>query len=199
MQTSISALLGSKGMMRFGGICGVAGPILSIGLVIAATLVSPWFRWESNALSDLGVSEAAPMFNGGLILGGILFLLFTIALRAHLPDSKLTRAGTTILLRGGISLALVGVFTLDFPVPHTIVAVGYFILVPVGLILIGLASPDRGLRSFTVAMGVAALLAIFTLLGSGGELIGIAIPEIAEASIIGAWVVVMGFRLLAAR
>ncbi|MCK4483018.1 hypothetical protein KAU55_07295, partial [Candidatus Bathyarchaeota archaeon] len=52
---------------------GVIGSLLayfSIGVSIA---LSPWFSWETNALSDLGHavnSGVAPIFNFGLLLSG---------------------------------------------------------------------------------------------------------------------------------
>ena len=45
-------------LIRFGGFCGIVGSVLPIIMVFAATIISPWFRWDTNALSELA-SELA--------------------------------------------------------------------------------------------------------------------------------------------
>ncbi len=67
-------------LMRFGGVSGIIGPVVALIMVFAAVLVSPWFRWDTNALSDLGVSDAALIFNSALIIGGVFN--FLLCLRA---------------------------------------------------------------------------------------------------------------------
>ena len=182
------------GFVRFGGLCGVVGPVAALVMVFWATAVSPWFSWETNALSDLGVSEAAPIFNTALIIAGVLNFFFALAVRLSLPRSRINAAGSVVLILGGASLALVGIFTLDWPEIHRIVALGYFILFPVAMIILGagLVSAGRTLYgSFTSVMGIAALVAIF---GTPSE--GLAIPEILEAIVLSAWSVITGARIM---
>lgn len=57
---------------------GVAAPLVALGEILIATLVSPSFSWASSALSDLGRPGAptALIFNWGLIGGALLALPF---------------------------------------------------------------------------------------------------------------------------
>ncbi len=60
--------------------CGIAGTIVSLGTITVATIVaSPeTFTWQGHALSDMGRygTPTFPLFNGGLIVGGLLGLPF---------------------------------------------------------------------------------------------------------------------------
>jgi len=45
---------------------GIVGPIVSYVLIAVSILLSPWFSWQRNALSDLGhstKSNVSPIFN----------------------------------------------------------------------------------------------------------------------------------------
>ncbi len=166
-------------------------------MVFVATLLSPWFSWRVNALSDLGESDVALIFNSAVIIAGVLTVPFTLALRQYLVRTALTNAGTIILMVGGISVALVGVFTEDFPVLHALFALGYFILVPAGFLMIGTGVEGQAFKNFTYVAGISALVAILVLpIALSGLEVGFAVPEMIEALIIDAWVVVMGLRLL---
>lgn len=49
---------------------GVIGPLLAYVFIGVSIMLSPWFTWESSALSDLGHSvnsEVASIFNIGLL------------------------------------------------------------------------------------------------------------------------------------
>ncbi len=184
-------------LMRFGGVSGIIGPVVTLIMVFAAVLVSPWFKWDTNALSDLGVSEAALIFNSALIIGGVFNFFFVLGLRVYLPRTSLTSIGTVIVIGGGASLALIGIFTEDLSTVHTIVSFGFFLLLPVGLLLIGMGTWGGRMSLLTIATGIAALFSILALpIVLGGLEVGFAVPEIIEALILSAWIVVMAARLL---
>ncbi len=197
METSTGARGKSVGLARLGGISGILGPVVALAMVLAATIIAPWFRWDTHALSDLGVADEALLFNSALFIGGVSILLFGVGLWTYLPRTALNATGVLILIIGGISLALVGVFTLDFSLLHTLFAFGFFVLVPIGLLVLGIGMKSLG-RSLTIATGVASLLAILVLpITFGGLKVGFAVPEIIESLILSGWVVVMGARVLA--
>jgi hypothetical membrane protein len=57
----------------FHSLFGVVGPLIAYFSIGVSMVLSPWFSWESNALSDLGhaiKSEVASIFNFGLLLVG---------------------------------------------------------------------------------------------------------------------------------
>jgi len=60
---------------------GVFGPLLVYVSIALSLVLSPWFSWESNALSDLGHavnSNVASIFNLGLLLAGFLLMIYAL-------------------------------------------------------------------------------------------------------------------------
>lgn len=187
---------------------GVASVAVTMSTVLAATVLSPAFQWEANALSNLGVTSTAAgiestvlLFNGGLIAGGLLGLVFAVAL---------TAAGTAIADRAtGVSFAiavlcleLIGVFPQDTSL-HTPVAVGFYLLVSVTLWLDALAALRHGWRRRLVVattLGTANIVA-WLLWGIVGPVTrpGVAIPELFGAVAFSTWVLWVSLGLLGGR
>jgi hypothetical membrane protein len=188
-------------LVWWGGLCGIVGSVLTFVMVFASTLISPWFRWDTNALSELGVGEVSLLFNGAVIIGGVLNFLFAIGLREYLPRGQLVKTGVAFVMLGSVSLSLVGIFTISYPILHGIVALGEFVLAPIGCILIGLRVKDNTIKKLSITTGIAALIAILILpiffLVSPLK-VGFAVPEMIEGLIVAAWVIFMGTRLLRA-
>ena len=72
-----------KKMMMVAWVCGILASIVVLSSVLIAISRSPSFSWTANMLSDLGDSSkaasgngAASIFNSGLIVGGILMMVF---------------------------------------------------------------------------------------------------------------------------
>lgn len=101
---------------------GVLVPLASISLAI---YLSPWFSWERNALSDLGhsvKSGVAPIFNFGLVTGGLLLLIFSaVYLRIKYP---LTSA---LMVTGSYFLILIGTFDEVYGSLHFFVSLAFFV------------------------------------------------------------------------
>ena len=95
---------GQSGITRVAGICGIFIPVViftCLGLSIAS---SPWFTWTQHALSDLGIqANTAALFNYGMILGGILTLIFSLGLIKILSN----KIGAYLLAVS--SVALIGI------------------------------------------------------------------------------------------
>ena len=197
--------------IRLGGIAGIASPVIGILMVFLSIYFSPWFVWESNALSDLGVEQAGGtqiaiyLFNIGMIIAGSLIALFVVLTRSILPSNRRNKIAYAILFIGGINLALIGIFTENFPIIHRTVATMYFVTTPISLMIIGSGkiASDRAFGIFSIGAGAAALVVILGLILSMvgisvGEIYpeGAAIPEIVEAIILGLWVGIAGIRVL---
>lgn len=188
-------------LMRFGGLCGIAGSVLTLVMVFAATEYSPWFRWDTNALSELGVGEVSFLFNSAVIIGGALNFIFALGVRKYLFGGRLALIGAALIMLGSVSMFLVGIFTIAYPIAHAIVALGYFVLAPIGFILIGLGTRIPRIRMPSLVTGMAALMAILVLPIIFLVIpfkVGFAVPEMIEALIIAAWIVFMGVKLLRA-
>jgi hypothetical membrane protein len=188
-------------LVHFSGLCGIVGTVLTLVMVFAATILSPWFRWDTNALSELGLGEVSLLFNTAAIIGGALNCIFALGVWKYLPGGRLVRIGAALLMLGSVSLFLVGIFTVAYPIVHAIVALGYFVLGPIGFILIGLETRMSRIRMFSLVAGVAALMAILVLpiiFLAVPFKVGFAVPEMIEALIFAAWTVFMGAHLLRA-
>jgi len=188
-------------IIRLGGLCGIVGSVLTIAMVYAATTISPWFRWTTNALSELGVGEVSLIFNSGVMIGGVLNFFFALGIREYLAGGRLAKAGVALIMLGSASLALVGVFTIAYPVLHGIVALGEFVLAPIGFILIGFSAKESAVKKLSIATGIAALIAILILpviLLALPFKVGFAVPEMIEALIVTTWIIFMGTKLLRA-
>ena len=187
-------------MLRLAGVCGILGSILPLVVVLSATFLSSWFSWNTNALSEMGVGEQAALFNSAVLIGGALNFLFALGLRNNLDEGKLTQAGVVSIMVSSVSLALVGIFTIDYLLLHGIAAFGYFMLAPAGFLLIGLGTKERTIRKLSFACGIAALFAILilpVLILALSLRIGFAVPELVESLVISVWTLPMSARLLA--
>lgn len=150
------------------GICGILAPIIGLGCIVIAILLSPWFSWTENYLSDLGGSPgdrpiysahglSSVLFNFGLILAGCLGLYFGIGIKkSGMFDSTLGSIGLMFYLLDACVLIGIGIFPETTGAPHTFFSVVFFILVGFCLFFLGLAQ----LKSFEKKFGwfIMALL-----------------------------------------
>ena len=97
---------------------GTGGATVAVTLVaiFVATLVSPAFSWTGNALSNLGVTQTAAgtgltvvLFNGGLILGGLLGVGFAVALWR----GAVSLAGRVTAFSFGLTVVFMGLVGVD--------------------------------------------------------------------------------------
>jgi len=148
------------------------GVSISLAGVLAASLMAGWFSWWRNALSDLGHAtrhpETAVLFNGSLIVGGILVAA---------GGSLLLCAGERALALGfmlvGLGLALVGGFDEVYGRVHF--AVSVFLFASLGVLLVAVAVSSRSPYPLTsIAVGAAAWALHFV----AGVPEGAAVPEI---------------------
>jgi hypothetical membrane protein len=186
-------------LIRIAGISGIIGSILPLVMILASTVLEKSFSWNKNALSDIGVSQTAWLFNGALIVGGLLNLLFAIGLRDYLGKTKWLKIGVSLLIVSSISLLLVGVFTENYNVIHVFVALGYLLLAPLGLLCISRGEESKQFGKVSRTLGIIALLAIFgipVITFAANLQIGFAVPEFAEALLLSIWTFGVSLRLL---
>lgn len=208
-----------RGLIRFAGFVGVISPVASLLAVLAATFLCglgcgvdapAWIRWGDggefswrvNALSDLGVSRVADLFNYSLISAGLLNAVFTLGFMKAYAKNTSFRLGCVLLMLGGGSLSLVGVFTEEYGVMHWYASLGYFIVSPVAMIILGVSFAKTNMKKEGYASIFAGAVAL-SIIVSGLALEyfrlscwGFAVPEFAEAAVIVAWFLYMASGML---
>lgn len=131
-----------------------------------------WFSWSSNALSDLGHStrsEVAAVYNFGLLGGGLLLALYSVAyLRSE------TKIAWIFMLATGFSLQLVAAYDEVYGFLHWLVSVLLFGALGVSILIYGLERRSRlSIPVFSLYMAVWAAFYL-DMLGTG-----VSVPELA--------------------
>jgi hypothetical membrane protein len=176
--------------------------------ILLATALSPAFSWTGNALSNLGVTKTAAgtpltaiIFNGGLVVGGVVGVVFAVALARSLP----TLGGRVVGLLFGlamVTMGAVGVFPQNRAL-HVPVAAAFYLLLSVALWADGLVSLGRGWQRRGVAgLGLGVVNALgWVVWGVTGPVTrdGLALPEIVGAAALSVWAVWVSAGLVGGR
>lgn len=165
---------------------GIILPIISLGGILLSIMVNPWFSLSNNALSDMGSirNPIGYVFNTSLILTGVLGIIFGV----KTFNKRLT---TPLFTLGMACLTLVGVFPEEYR-PHGPCALLFYIFLFSDMALKGFELFTKKYRAGL--FWVAAPPATFLLMLRMSRIFkGIAIPELAGAFLIYAWI---GFTTL---
>ncbi len=182
-------------LRKITGVCGITSQLVTFTALLVTISRSPWFSWTENHISVLGVEgSAATLFNWGLILTGVLSLIFAIGLWRSLLLSRLGRLGIASLILGSIAIAGVGIFPRTIDIPHDLASVAFFIFIITALLLVGAAA----IAASQIKWGLLSLMAGILILAfwlapwswSGG-----AIPQLLFCLPWSLWTVVFGARL----
>ena len=182
----------SDGARRAGLLAGIAGVVIVTlaSLYTALTYVgvngqsySPFNHWVSE-LGERGVSGSAFVFNAGLVVTGICFVAFMLALRRDVPG-LLGLAGVVIGVVACVAASLVGVFPMDDLASHARVALTFFGLgwIAVLVLTAALYRNDRvGMGIVALAIATAACFVGFLLVAFSGHEVGdaLAAPTVRE-------------------
>jgi hypothetical membrane protein len=133
-----------------------------------------------SELGEVGVSKLAPVFNACLNIGGVCFVVFMVGLAATRTGAIRYAYGLTGVV-AGVGGALVGTFPMNDLDTHALVALTFFLL---GLVTVLLASidfvlaDDRRFPRWLAIVGGATVLAfaafLVILFGEAG---GLAHPD----------------------
>jgi hypothetical membrane protein len=188
--------LEKKGIPRE-NLIGFLAPLVSLLCILIATTISPNFDWLDNALSDLGSWYrtdlgnfqifSAILFNGGLILTGLLTIYFTIWMMKRLKDVPI-KIGFGIFLGPSLFLIGVGIFSEDFTLAHILSAVFFFFSIPISILIIGLVL--LRLREMRIVGFVSILFAVLSLgiIFQPWIILSVAIFETLEALVLLGWI-----------
>lgn len=176
----------------------------TLGSILLATILSPEFVWTEHALSNLGIAAedagtqtTVLLFNGGLITGGIIGVVFAVSVGRRVER----RSDMAVVALTGLTLAcmgLVGVFPQGEPL-HYPVAVAFFLLISVALWAesgVSWRSGERQWALLSFAGGSANILTwVVWMTVRSDPFRGIAIPELIGAIIFGGWLCLFAVRM----
>ena len=150
----------TRGWIKAAALLGISAPIVAFTSIFTAITLSPWFSWTGNALSDLGVGEAAAIFNFGLIASGLMLIPLPIALYT-VSEGGLERLSAILLLLSAVLLSSIGFFSESYGRLHYYVSAAFFLTLPLTIYLYAAStyrSSRRGAQlsalSATIALGV---------------------------------------------
>jgi hypothetical membrane protein len=167
---------------------GLAAPVMAYIFIGVAIAQSPWFRWDGNALSDLGHSSwssVAPVFNFGLLFTGFLIVAYALLSLRH--SARWTSLALAV---AAFSLQLVGAFNEVYGVLHYAVSILFF--VSMGVASLVYAAERRsylGVAAF--AIGLAAWVLYWLDIYSSG----VAVPEAVSTLAVMPWVMSTALRI----
>jgi len=164
-----------------------------------AIALAPQFSWTDNALSDLGIMPGSTSisFNFGLILSGMLTLLFASGLFAYFKGKSLGRFGAYVLILDSAALAAIGIFPENVKPLHLYASVSFFVLFPLSMLFVTASylrtsEARMGFFTFSIALFAAIVwIAQFLL----RYVHGVAIPEALSALAGCLWVMVLSFKM----
>ena len=182
---------------------GFFAPLIALTTITISILLAPGFDWITNALSDLGnytvfflspyKLASAIIFNSGLIITGILMMLYTFWFLRWTKDMP-TKIGVIPLLISLGFLIGIGIFSENFGYLHYQVSVGFFLTFPFSMWLIGigwLRFPN--LRWFSLISIILPFLSVVMWADymNGTSIWQQAVPEIVTAlsAIVWLWII----------
>ncbi len=167
---------------------GVAGPLLAYISIGISILLSPWFDWKQNALSDLGhaiTSKVSPIFNFGLLLTGFLTIIFVVTI-----FKKHAKYASICLIISSILLQLVATFDEVYGLLHHNLSVLFFIS-------IGITSTVYAFerKSSLAAAVFIIVLSSWILYFAKIYSAGIVVPEIISSIAVSSWIMYSAIKI----
>ena len=173
---------------KYYSLFGFLGPLTALFFIGISIVMSPWFSWSINALSDLGHSvdsNMAPLFNFGLLLSGFFIIFYSIlSLRNHAKYTSM------LLVVTGLMLQLIATFDELYGSFHFIVSVLFF--ASLGIASISYVIEKRSILTF-VAFVVNIVSWIFY--GIGTYSTGISVPEIISSITTTIWIMQSALKI----
>jgi hypothetical membrane protein len=166
---------------------GIVGPLLVYASIALSLLISPWFSWESNALSDLGhavTSDAASIFNLGLLLAGFLLMVYALTV-----FQKHAKYSSFCLLVSTFFVQLLAAFNEVYGSLHYVVAVPHFVMLSLTSIVYTVEK-----RSAVAFITFVIVMFSWLLYALNIFNIGIAVPETVSKLVL-AWIMYSAIKI----
>lgn len=175
-------------MRKIYPIFGIAAVVVAYSSITAAILLSPWFNWFNNALSDLGNTSnpknlstgASVVFDSGLVLSGLMAALFCFFLSKDEWYSWKYLCWTVPLFLSSVDLAAIGIFNESFGNIHLAVSVIFFFFTALALLIYSYMSFPLGTpKTGAIALALGVLCAVVWVVR--WPWVGVAIQETATS------------------
>ena len=203
--------------MRHLAWAGILAAVLRLGLILLLGALHPDYSQTRDFISELGAPDAAypaAMNLLGIAFVGLLLVVFSVPLRRFQPPGPLGTAGSLLLALSGVAFVAVGLLPCDQPgcspeAPSPLMQ-GHLVAgltamtaqtlagVAFGLRLISGTGP-RWYAGTSLALGLAALLALALLFGTGLRLPAPGLAQKVMQFSADIWVFVSAVALLQAR
>jgi hypothetical membrane protein len=166
---------------------GVLGPLLVYLSILASLVLSPWFSWENNALSDLGnpiTSDVAWIFNLGLLFAGFFLTIYTTTVfKKHAKYSSFCLLASTFLVQ------LLASINESYGSFHYVVAVPHFVMLSFTSIVYTIEKRSIfALVTFVIVM-FSWLIYVVNIFN-----IGIAVPETVSKLVL-LWIIYSAIKI----
>ena len=166
----------------------MVGPLVAYFFIGVSIVLSPWFSWWSNALSDLGHSvdsDVASLYNFGLLLAGFFIIVYsTTVLRDH------ARYTSYCLLVSALILQLVATFDEVYGSLHVIVSILFFVSLGLASIVYAVERKSvLALAAFVIGLGS------WILYSAGMYSTGVAVPETISSVVTVSWVMLSAIKI----
>lgn len=174
---------------RFCALLGLVAPIFGHICVIISIVLSPWFGWEKNAISDLGHatgSEVAPILNFGLLFTGILLIIYALT-----TLRKYAKWTSYCLAVSGFLLQLVAMFDEVYVSLHLTVSILFFISLALMSILYALEGKSYAAATAFMVIFISWALFLMRIYASG-----LAVPEIISSIAVSSWIIHSALKIL---
>ncbi|MFC1506361.1 DUF998 domain-containing protein [Thermoproteota archaeon] len=167
-----------NGFLSFAGICGILGPIVWIITAALAVSNSPSFSISSNWFSDLAgtmgadnplwarsvadTPTTAMIFNSGIILVGIIGIIFGVGLwKSILTPSG--RIGAFAFIISAIGTIGVGVYPEPAGLPHSLAGIMSFGFAAIGMFYIGASAMETNQKTLGYIITILGLITLTAL------------------------------------
>ncbi len=178
-------------LVRLFATFGMLAPILGLIIIFTSITITPAFKWDKNAISDLGVGGfEAVIFNSGMGMTAAVMMLFSACLFEYTKGSYTGLAGAAIHLAGSISLLGVGIANKNVEPWHMVAAISLFVSMPLSSLMMGLYQYKRGDFIFPILAAICAAVAIGVWFVNWPS---IAIPEIISISAMTIWQILFSY------
>jgi hypothetical membrane protein len=194
-------MLNQFGLQKIGVFCGFVVPIVAFCCIGLSILSYSEFNWVNNALSDLGVVSGFTgiVFNLGLFVAGLFCFFFAVlGVYSFFKSTVVGKVGVGVFAVAAVWLMGIGVFNESFWPTHFVVAVLFFVTLPVALLILTWALYQRKnvkLAVFTLVSSFVAA-APWVLYLVVRYVPNVAIPEIISSLVISLWIVVISCKIL---